>query len=181
MRIAAIQFDPKLGEIGQNLERILQELAKAAEAGARLVVFPECACRDMGLPVVKRGWSTRSRSRAARWARWLPPVRPIAAIAFLDFWNATAAGSITRVCSPVPKASSERIAKFTCRFWGSICSPTPAIVPSRSTTPAGSRSACTSATTARFPRRLASWRFWVRISWCCRRTGRLTPNARPST
>jgi predicted amidohydrolase len=48
MRVAAVQFDPKLGDLGKNLERILQELAKAAEAGARLVVFPECALSGYG-------------------------------------------------------------------------------------------------------------------------------------
>ncbi len=48
MRVAAVQFDPKLGDLGENLERILQELAKAAEAGARLVVFPECALSGYG-------------------------------------------------------------------------------------------------------------------------------------
>ncbi len=48
MRIAAIQFEPKLGELGKNLERILEELAKAAEGGARLVVFPECALSGYG-------------------------------------------------------------------------------------------------------------------------------------
>jgi len=55
MRIAAVQFDPKLGELGKNLERILQELARAAEAGARLVVFPECALSGYGFASREEG------------------------------------------------------------------------------------------------------------------------------
>jgi predicted amidohydrolase len=48
IRVAAVQFEPKLGELGRNLERILQELARAVEAGARLVAFPECALSGYG-------------------------------------------------------------------------------------------------------------------------------------
>jgi len=55
MLLAAVQIDPKLGELGNNLERILQELAKAAEAGARLVVFPECALSGYGFASREEG------------------------------------------------------------------------------------------------------------------------------
>jgi 5-aminopentanamidase len=48
IRVAAIQSEPKLGEIARNLERILQDIARAAEAGARLAVFPECALSGYG-------------------------------------------------------------------------------------------------------------------------------------
>jgi len=48
MLVAAIQFEPKLGELGRNLERILQELSRAAKAGAHLAVFPECALSGYG-------------------------------------------------------------------------------------------------------------------------------------
>jgi predicted amidohydrolase len=48
MRVAAVQFEPKLGEVRKNLERIIEQLAKAAEAGAILVVFPECALSGYG-------------------------------------------------------------------------------------------------------------------------------------
>jgi predicted amidohydrolase len=41
--VAAAQFDPKLGEVARNVGRMQGMLAEAAGAGARLVVFPECA------------------------------------------------------------------------------------------------------------------------------------------
>jgi len=47
-RVAAIQFEPKIGEIGRNLERILLEIGNAVDAGAGLVVFPECALSGYG-------------------------------------------------------------------------------------------------------------------------------------
>jgi 5-aminopentanamidase len=55
MLIAAVQFEPKLGEVGRNLERMLEQLAKAAEAGARLVVFPECALSGYGFASREEG------------------------------------------------------------------------------------------------------------------------------
>jgi predicted amidohydrolase len=41
--VAAVQFSPVLGEVGRNLETMLGRLREAADAGARLVAFPECA------------------------------------------------------------------------------------------------------------------------------------------
>jgi 5-aminopentanamidase len=55
MRVAAVQFEPKLGELGRNLERILQELAGAAGAGASLIVFPECALSGYGFASREEG------------------------------------------------------------------------------------------------------------------------------
>jgi predicted amidohydrolase len=48
MRVAAVQMEPILGQLGENLERIRSELAKAAAAGAMLAVFPECALSGYG-------------------------------------------------------------------------------------------------------------------------------------
>lgn len=42
-RIAGVQMDVQLGRVAENLARIRGQLAEAAEAGARLIVFPECA------------------------------------------------------------------------------------------------------------------------------------------
>jgi predicted amidohydrolase len=42
-KIACAQFDCHIGDKHYNLERMLLMLRKAAESGARLVVFPECA------------------------------------------------------------------------------------------------------------------------------------------
>jgi 5-aminopentanamidase len=43
MRVAVVQFDPTLGDIERNLRSIDGALEQAAEQGASLVVFPECA------------------------------------------------------------------------------------------------------------------------------------------
>lgn len=42
-RIAAVQCDPRRGDLRGNRERMLQRLEEAAASGAQLVVFPECA------------------------------------------------------------------------------------------------------------------------------------------
>ncbi|GGG08725.1 nitrilase-related carbon-nitrogen hydrolase [Paenibacillus abyssi] len=41
--IAAMQFNPVLGEVEENRRRLVSRLAEAAENGAKLVVFPEMA------------------------------------------------------------------------------------------------------------------------------------------
>lgn len=43
MRVAAVQTDPQLGAVAENRATIVREAAAAADAGARLVVLPECA------------------------------------------------------------------------------------------------------------------------------------------
>lgn len=43
MLVAVAQTEPSLGEIDRNLETIVARLEDAAEAGARLLVLPECA------------------------------------------------------------------------------------------------------------------------------------------
>ncbi len=48
VRVAAVQMEPKLGEVEANLRSILAKLREAAGGGARLVVFPECALTGYG-------------------------------------------------------------------------------------------------------------------------------------
>lgn len=48
IRVAAVQSEPKIGEVGANLASILSRLREASSAGARLVVFPECALTGYG-------------------------------------------------------------------------------------------------------------------------------------
>jgi predicted amidohydrolase len=48
IRVAAVQMEPKLGEVVANRHAILARLREAARAGARLVVFPECALTGYG-------------------------------------------------------------------------------------------------------------------------------------
>lgn len=46
--VAIAQMDPKLGYNAENLERILVLFREATAAGAKLVVFPECATSGYG-------------------------------------------------------------------------------------------------------------------------------------
>jgi 5-aminopentanamidase len=48
IRVAAVQMEPKLGNVAENLDRILAGLEQAAADGAKLVVFPECALSGYG-------------------------------------------------------------------------------------------------------------------------------------
>jgi predicted amidohydrolase len=43
VKIAAVQFDPKITRNKENLERMLVEIKTAAANGAKLIVFSECA------------------------------------------------------------------------------------------------------------------------------------------
>lgn len=54
-RVAAVQMDPKLGRVEENLDRILGGLEETAGAGAKLTVFPECAVR-LRFPQSRRGF-----------------------------------------------------------------------------------------------------------------------------
>src|SRR5579864_7476306 len=48
IRVAAVQMEPRLGDVSANRAAILHKLREAATAGARLVVFPECALTGYG-------------------------------------------------------------------------------------------------------------------------------------
>ena len=48
LRVAAVQMEPKIGEVDANLKTILARFREAAANGARLVVFPECALTGYG-------------------------------------------------------------------------------------------------------------------------------------
>lgn len=57
IRVAGVQMEPKLGRIAENLDRILVRLGQAAEAGARLAVFPECALSGYGFGSREEGFA----------------------------------------------------------------------------------------------------------------------------
>jgi predicted amidohydrolase len=63
VRVAAVQMAPALGQIEHNLCAVLKWLRRAADAGARLVVFPECALT---------GYVYESRAEALEKAEPLP-------------------------------------------------------------------------------------------------------------
>jgi len=46
--VAGVQMEPKLGRLAENLATLMVRLEEAAAAGARLVVFPECALTGYG-------------------------------------------------------------------------------------------------------------------------------------
>ncbi|HEV3166257.1 MAG TPA: carbon-nitrogen hydrolase family protein [Isosphaeraceae bacterium] len=48
IKVAAVQMEPRLGDLVANRVAIVQKLHEAAKAGARLVVFPECALSGYG-------------------------------------------------------------------------------------------------------------------------------------
>jgi predicted amidohydrolase len=48
VRVAAVQMEPRLGDVPANRASIIRRLREAAQAGARLVVFPECALSGYG-------------------------------------------------------------------------------------------------------------------------------------
>jgi predicted amidohydrolase len=48
VRVAAVQMEPRIGEVDANLKTILGRFREATAEGARLVVFPECALSGYG-------------------------------------------------------------------------------------------------------------------------------------
>jgi predicted amidohydrolase len=48
VRVAAVQIEPVLRNVAANRQSILSNLEEAAQAGARLIVFPECALTGYG-------------------------------------------------------------------------------------------------------------------------------------
>ena len=46
--IAAVQMDCKLADLATNLAAVRERLRQAADLGARLIVFPECALSGYG-------------------------------------------------------------------------------------------------------------------------------------
>ena len=73
VRVAAVQMEPRIGEVDANLKVILALFRQATAAGARLVIFPECALtgygfetKDEAMPYAEPipGLSTREMSSA---------------------------------------------------------------------------------------------------------------------
>jgi predicted amidohydrolase len=56
VRVAGVQMDVQLGQVGANRTAMLGRLGDAAAGGARLVVFPECALTGYGFASRSEAW-----------------------------------------------------------------------------------------------------------------------------
>lgn len=63
VRVAAAQTNPRFADVSANLATLVDRLREAAEAGARLIVFPECALT---------GYCFESKAEALRVAEPIP-------------------------------------------------------------------------------------------------------------
>jgi predicted amidohydrolase len=71
VRVAAVQMEPRIGEVRRNRDAILARLREAAGRGARLVVFPECALT---------GYGFKSRAEARPFAEPLDGPSPLTVV-----------------------------------------------------------------------------------------------------
>jgi predicted amidohydrolase len=71
LRVAAVQMEPRLGEVARNRAAILERLREATRAGAKLMVFPECALT---------GYAFQSKAEGMEYAEPIdgPSVRQVA-------------------------------------------------------------------------------------------------------
>jgi len=76
--VAAVQMEPRIGEVAANRRAILARFREATAAGAGLVVFPECAVSGYGFESKEEAWefaepvpgpSTRTLAAACAEAR----------------------------------------------------------------------------------------------------------------
>lgn len=87
-KIAAVQMDVQLGDIRRNRNAICERLRTAATAGAKLIVFPECAVT---------GYCYGSKSEAADYAEPLPgPTTDVLAADCREFGVHSIVGLIER-------------------------------------------------------------------------------------
>lgn len=66
IRVAAVQNNPRLGDVAANLAAIRSKLREAAEGGARLVVFPECALTGYGFASKEEGLAVAEPIQGSR-------------------------------------------------------------------------------------------------------------------
>ena len=139
--VHGIQMEPKLGRLDENLERILERLSQAADAGAQLAVFPECALSGYGFSSQEEGLAHAvpiDGPEVREGRRGLRARTGCGCVFGLLERDGVAAVQRLRP-GRARRASSGRIARFTCRFSASTCSSTPATGRSRSTTLGGLR------------------------------------------
>ena len=129
VRVAAVQMEPKLGEVEANLRLDPRQARRGDEAaGAKLVVFPECALSGYGFESKEEAMAVRRadpRPLDPR-DRW-PRARPRSRLRDRRDARAGRRPAVQRrpPCS-ARRAWSGRIARSTCRSSGSTASSTPA-------------------------------------------------------
>ena len=173
-KIAGVQMDCRRGEKAANLEVIQTRLRQAAENGARLVIFPECALT---------GYCYESKDEAWPNAEPLPGPAPDAITVLcrqLNVWRSSAFWSemrATAACTTLARslalgASWRSTARSIFRFWESIDSPRRAIGHSPFTISAACASASISVTTGVSRNRPACSCCSAPTWWYCLPTGR---------
>lgn len=93
LTIAAVQFEPVLGDVVANVRSMSQWMQRAADAGARLVVFPEAATTGYDANV---------------FATVTPPTGDFGWLAELQ-WVADETGIVALVNTPVRDGSTHRL------------------------------------------------------------------------
>jgi predicted amidohydrolase len=81
MKVAAVQMDVKILEKEHNLQQVLHRLEDAARAGAKVIVFPECALT---------GYCFKNREEAAPLAETVPGPSTEKIAALAKQWDVTA-------------------------------------------------------------------------------------------
>ena len=122
VRVAAVQMDVTLMEVEQNLDAIEQALEEAAGAGARLVVFPECAVTGYCFESLEEALPLGNRSPDPAPTGLVPPVPGWMSMQCLACSSVSRTASITPACLSAPRALSAPTGKSTCPSWGSTVS-----------------------------------------------------------
>lgn len=79
VRVAAVQTAPLLGDVSRNLEQLKEDVGRLVDAGARLIVFPECQLS---------GYAFDHREAAMAAARHVPGAETDAVVAVCRARNA---------------------------------------------------------------------------------------------
>ena len=88
--VHGIQMEPRLGRWARTSSGSSKGSSQAADAGAQLAVFPECALSGYGFATREEGWPMRCGSTARRSRRWPTSPAGRAAAASSGCWRGTA-------------------------------------------------------------------------------------------
>ena len=178
-RVAAVQMEPKLGRIEDNLERMLDRLGEAVGIGALLAVFPECALSGYGFASREEGLAHAVTVTAT--------VQKLAAACgklgcFCAFGLLERDGArLFNACLLVgPSGLVGAYRKVHLPFLGIDMFADPGDRPFAVFDVNGLKVGMHICYDGAFPETARVLRFWARICSCCPQTGRPTPSAQPS-